>query len=1439
MAKKSVIVTVRSVSDLDYPGHDMNTDRTFSTLLNSAATDEKKPAASDEKLYPSIDDQLLNIRPSYISLFRFVRRKDAAPILLGIIMTVISGVHPSVTSILIGKVFNCISAYVVAESSGYKESYPLTSKVTPYLVGMLSVGLISILIWNLLLFSWTWVAENQLEMARRMLLESLMTKDNAWYDGLDSSGALVTKTQKFLDEYQEGASLSFGHALFYTARGLVSLCVAMYYSWKLTIVILATLPAIIIVQTITNIPKDKYTKLEKQVSSRAVNVVDWAISSLQTVKLFNGQSIEAAKFSAHTHGSSKLMHKIAIIYAVQQGILKLLVLMLFLQGFWYGGHLVRNGGISSGSVLTVFWCCNSLTYCVSNIGVKLADINKAKVAAESLWAIIDDFRHTNKKQYGMIVQECHGDIEFKNVTFAYPSRPRDIILKNVSLRIPMNGLTFIVGGSGSGKSTLHSVLLNLYSPQAGSVSLDGINVSFLLSNWLRHTVTVVQQDSVLFRDTIANNIRLGSDRPWLVDDEDIKRAVRLAMLTETVNDLPAGIDTFLAEGGKDLSGGQRQRIALARAIIRDSPILVLDEATSALDIIARGLIIDAIRLWREGRTTIIITHDVASIDLKDNVIVMKDGCVVEQGLRGNLEFEHGAFMQLIESSLEYIRHETNDDNLTSRVQKQRVNDIEKPATSYTVARERRVTGLVNVCPDLPYLDSSNLDLNLTRWSLFDAATTRYSNNPILPSAVARRWTQIRTHDSMLNSEIIMTSGNNTHRARQNLRRELASPPNIDASIAPSRKYSVVTITDSLIPLDENAKSESQKKANCGSVGVVAFLLLAFRTQRRKWPVLVGLLVAVINGAAMPAFSYTFARLVYTIFPDQRAPQSKWQSLQWPLIVLGISCVDALTTFGHTHILEVAGDRWVYRLKNLAFRKILTRDWSWFIDVPVPASVASASSSFASGNSEEDTVSSEIGHRAAPALSQVINNDADELRVLLGRLSGTLISVLATFSVGLLWSFVAGWQLTLVAISTAPVAIATSKFYAYISDRWTARYTSESDKYTEIAYECITKVRTVKTLTLESHFRERFNQSSRAIRSTGLKRGFYIGIASGLNSLSDSVVLVIVFFFGAFLISNATYSVIQFFTVANLVTISFGVTSSALKFLPNFDKVKKGGVRLLDFAMMDGTTTQAETSGQGNCPGIAIMRGNIQFHHIKYSYPGRQGLVLDDVSLEVCSGQVLAIVGASGCGKSTLSNLATRMLVPKDGTVRIGGVDVMDIDVQFLRRQIAVVAQHSVLFDGNIYENLVYGLKDDEISREDVKKACELAGIHQFVMSLGEGYNTQVGGSTTLLSGGQIQRIAIARALIRKPAILILDECTSALDPTTSEHIRQTVLTLKKQSSDWHPTVLMITHSREMMECADRIVVMDAGRIVEIGEFLDLMTNRRGYLANLVSGGEWS
>ncbi|KAK9366636.1 P-loop containing nucleoside triphosphate hydrolase protein [Lipomyces kononenkoae] len=1429
MVKKSMVVEARSVSDLEYDNSEVLSTR---TTLRTFETPEKS-AAMDHKSHQSVDEQLLNIRPSYLSLFRFVRRKDAFPILLGIIMTILSGVLPSVTSILIGKVFNGISAYVAAESSGQRESYPLTLKVTPYLVGMLSVGLISILIWILLLVSWTVVAENQLEMARSMLLESLMTKDSAWYDRLDSAGGLVTKTRKLLDEYQVGMSLSFGYALFYTARALVSLCVAMYFSWELTIVILATLPAIMIAQTITNIPKNKYTKLEKQCSSRAVNVFDWAISSIQTVKLFNGQSIEAAKFSAQTHTSSILNHKIAIVYAVQQGVLKLLVLMLFLQGFWYGGSLVRQGRISSGSVMTVFWCCNSLTYSVSNMGVKLADISKAKVAAESLWAIIDDFRHTNKKQYGMILQECRGEIEFKNVTFAYPSRPCDVILNNVSFTIPMNRLTFIVGGSGSGKSTLHSLLLNLYSPQAGSVSIDGINVSFLLSSWLRHTVTVVQQDSVLFRDTIANNIRLGSATPWLVDDEDIKRAVRLAMLTETMNDLPAGVDTFLAEGGNDLSGGQRQRIALARAIIRDSPILVLDEATSALDIIARGLIIDAIRQWRDGRTTVIITHDVASIGLKDNVIVMKEGCIMEQGMRGDLESDHGAFMQLIESSTESTRHDRDENNLTAKVQNQQVNEIERPATCYAVAIERR-TRLMNVCTDLPYLDSSNLDLNLTRWSLFDAAAIRYRNSQNFPSAIARRWTQLRTRDSFIDSAITLTSGDNTHRVRQNIRREPTSP-----TIATARKPSVATLPESLVLSEKNTGAASTKKAGRESAGALAFLLLAFRTQRRRWVVVLGLFVALINGAAMPAFSYTFARLVYTIFPTQgSAVQSKGQSLEWPLIVFGISCVDALTTFGHTLILEAAGDRWVYRLRNLAFRKILTRDWTWFIEEAVSPDLSHASSTSFSDKSGEDNISSEAGYHDAPALSQVINNDSDELRLLLGRFSGTVTSVLATFSIGLLWSFVVGWQLTLVAIATAPLVIATSKFYAYVSDKWTALYASDDDKYTEIAYECLTKVRTVKTLTLESHFREKFNKASCATRVTGLKRGFYIGIASGLSSLCDCVVLAIVFFFGAFIISNGTYTVIQFFTIANLVTISSGVTSAALRLLPNFGKVKKSGIKLLDLAMMDGTTARTETSGQGNCPAIGVMRGNIEFRRIRYSYPGRQALALDDVCLEVVSGQVVAIVGSSGCGKSTLSSLVTRLLVPQDGYVSIGGVDIMEIDLQFLRRHIAVVAQHSVLFEGNVYENLVYGLKSNEVTADDVKKACELAGIHEFVMSLGEGYNTQVGGSTALFSGGQIQRIAIARALIRKPAILILDECTSALDPSTSEHIRQTVMTLKKQNSDWQPTVLMITHSREMMECADRIVVMDAGRVVEIGEFTDLMTNRRGYFTNLIGGGEW-
>ena len=221
--------------------------------------------------------------------------------------------------------------------------------------------------------------------------------------------------------------------------------------------------------------------------------------------------------------------------------------------------------------------------------------------------------------------------------FAYPSRPDEFVLKQANLSFPAGETTFIIGKSGSGKSTIGNLLLRFYDAQSGEMTIDRENIQSLDTNWLRNNITLVQQSSVLFNDTIFQNIALGKKNHGVARIEEVKRCLAMAELTETVDRLPRKFFTVVGSGGNSLSGGQKQRIAIARARLRDTPILVLDEATSALDHSNKTLVMEAIRKWRKNKTTIIITHDISQIARDDYVYVLQDGVCTQEGYRYALD----------------------------------------------------------------------------------------------------------------------------------------------------------------------------------------------------------------------------------------------------------------------------------------------------------------------------------------------------------------------------------------------------------------------------------------------------------------------------------------------------------------------------------------------------------------------------------------------------------------------------------------------------------------------------------------------------------------------------------------------------------------------------------------------------------------------------------
>jgi ATP-binding cassette subfamily B (MDR/TAP) protein 1 len=225
-------------------------------------------------------------------------------------------------------------------------------------------------------------------------------------------------------------------------------------------------------------------------------------------------------------------------------------------------------------------------------------------------------------------------------------------------------------------------------------------------------------------------------------------------------------------------------------------------------------------------------------------------------------------------------------------------------------------------------------------------------------------------------------------------------------------------------------------------------------------------------------------------------------------------------------------------------------------------------------------------------------------------------------------------------------------------------------------------------------------------------------------------------------------------------------------------------------------------------------------------------------LSITAGETIAIVGSSGSGKSTIANLIQRLYNPATdgGSITLDGADIKTIDVAFLRSKMAVVSQTPYLFDLTIRENITYGLNlaRFDISDVQIEKAARLAGIHNFVSSLARGYDTPLGDCGSTLSGGQAQRIALARALVRRPQILLLDECTSGLDPESSYAVQQAVSTLAQERE---MTIIIITHKEEMIRTADRVVVLKNGQIAETGLFDDLCV-RKGELWNILQSGEW-
>lgn len=414
-----------------------------------------------------------------------------------------------------------------------------------------------------------------------------------------------------------------------TLGGMIA--VMFYLNWHFTLIALTVAPALFfIVFTYTRSIK-KASRAVRKKESEVVSVLEEALTSVRIVKAFAREDHEVRRLETYSHETVEAALSARALKAKLQPVVQVIVALGTALVLWFGTRLVLRGSLSTGSLIVFLTYLTKMYKPMQDLSKVTDAYSKAAVGYERIDEVLKTRNEVKDLRGARTAPSFKGRIELEHVSFQYEDQ--QAVLSDVSISIEPGTMTALVGPTGAGKTTIVNLISRFYDPTAGVVKIDGADVRRFTQASLRRQISWVLQDCVLFHSTIAENIAYG--RPKATRSEVI-RAAELANASEFIDQMPDGYDSLIGERGMTLSGGQRQRLAIARALIRNSPILILDEPTSGLDAISEKLVFEAIEKLIAGKTCIVIAHRLATVRRADQILVVQDGGIVEHGTHDQL-----------------------------------------------------------------------------------------------------------------------------------------------------------------------------------------------------------------------------------------------------------------------------------------------------------------------------------------------------------------------------------------------------------------------------------------------------------------------------------------------------------------------------------------------------------------------------------------------------------------------------------------------------------------------------------------------------------------------------------------------------------------------------------------------------------------------------------
>ncbi|GAB1600864.1 multidrug resistance protein 1A-like [Argonauta hians] len=565
-------------------------------------------------------------------------------------------------------------------------------------------------------------------------------------------------------------------------------------------------------------------------------------------------------------------------------------------------------------------------------------------------------------------------------------------------------------------------------------------------------------------------------------------------------------------------------------------------------------------------------------------------------------------------------------------------------------------------------------------------------------------------------------------------------------------------------------------------------LRIFKMNLPEWPfIFIGCIAATINGGFMPAFALIFSEFIGAFGNPDDTDVNKYV-----LYILLLAIIFFIVSALQYSMFGISGERLTMTVRMGLFKAILRQEIAWF---------------------DKDMNNTGV-------LCSRLSVDSGRIKANTGEKIGMLLQNTTNLVTALVIAFVYGWQLALLIIGFIPVIALSAALENKLLRNTLIESSSALEEATTLSMEAFQNIKTVFTLSIEMKIYDKFMKIITVPHKNGIKAAFKAGIGFAFSQSLIYLIYAAIFYVGAVLITKCHMDFTELLKVFSSLIFGALALGQASAMAPDFAKVKESSARI--FYLLDRVPTIDSYSDKGNKKDN--FQSKIEFNNVEFCYPNRPNVkVLQGLNLEIHQGETVALVGQSGCGKSTCMQLLERFYNPTEGNLLLDGSNVNDLNLKWLRQQMAIVSQEPVLFSCSIRENIEYGDLSRTVTFDEIVNAAQKANIHSFIDDLPEGYSTKAGAKGSQLSGGQKQRIAIARALIRNPKILLLDEATSALD-TESEKVVQEALDKAREGR----TCLVIAHRLSTIKNSDKIAVIVNGKVQEIGTHNELEKEKGVY-----------